>query len=196
MGAFLWLVALGLLLSGLVLFITGLLILRAGRGTPADCPYIIVLGAQVDPDGPSVTLRERIQRAYEYLTAHPSAMAVASGGKGDDEHMAEGDCIFQELTAMGIDPERIWVEDKSTSTWGNLNYSLEIIEEKTGRYPTSVGVVSNEFHLFRAGLQGHDLGVTVLGIPARTGDFLRWLRYFIREIAGVWHFIILGGTFK
>jgi len=186
------------LLSVAVLILggTGVMILRAGMAEPVACQYIIVLGAQVNPDGPSAPLQERIDAAYDYLCAHPDTVAVVSGGKGDDEHMAEGQCMYQALTAMGIAPERIWVEDQSRSTWGNLNYSLNLIEEKTGTRPTEVGVLTHEFHLFRTGLQARDMGLTVRGIPAKSGDFQRWLHYFIREIAGVWHYILIGGTYQ
>lgn len=194
-----WLTALftaAVAILGTVVLITGLLILHAGTAEPIPCDYIVVLGAQVDPDGPSVSLQERIDAAYAYLTIHPDAIAVVSGGKGDDEHMAEGECMFQELTAMGIEADRIWVENQAASTWGNLNLSLDLIEEKTGHRPHTIGVVTHEFHLFRTTLQAEGMGVTVCGIPAETGNPVRWLHYFIREIAGVWHYIIIGGTFE
>ena len=190
-------VAIGIIFAlGLgILAVTGVLILRAGAGTPTDCPLIIVLGAQVNPDGPSEALMERIHAAFQYLTAHPDAIAVVSGGKGDNEHMAEADCMFQQLTAMGIPPQRIWIENRAVSTWTNLGYSLDIIEEKTGLRPSSVGVVSHDFHLFRASLQAKRKGLKVQGIPAKSTSKLRWLYYFLREIAGVWHYLILGGTY-
>lgn len=183
-------------LGVLVLGATGVMIFRAGLSKPEPCQYVIVLGAMVYPDGPSVSLQERIDAAYEYLCDNPDAIAVVSGGKGDDEHISEGQCMYQHLVAMGIDPERIWVEDQARSTWGNLNYSLELIEEKTGTRPNEVGVLTHEFHLFRAGLQARDMGLTVKGIPAKSEDFQRWLHYFIREIAGVWHYILIGGTYQ
>ena len=44
-----------------------------------DCT-VVVLGCQVFPDGhPSLMLRGRISAAYDYLTAHPDALCIASG---------------------------------------------------------------------------------------------------------------------
>jgi uncharacterized SAM-binding protein YcdF (DUF218 family) len=54
-------------------------------------------------------------------------------------------------------------------------------------------VVSSEYHLFRTGLQAKEFDLQIIGIPARTGSFDRWLHYFVREIAGVWHYLLLGG---
>ncbi len=184
------------IVGSIIVTVTGGFIFHAGLGTPgAQCDYIVVLGAQVRDSGPSATLWERISKAYEYLTAHPGTIAIVSGGQGADEPMTEAQSMFDALVSMGIDPDRVWMEDRATSTWENLKFSLDIIEEKTGIRPDTIGVVSNEFHLFRTSMQARDNGVEIIGIPAKTGSFDRWLHYFIREIAGVWHYLILGGQY-
>ncbi len=187
-----------LVVMGVLIFtVTGGLILHASLGDPqADCPYIIVLGAQVRADAPSASLKERIDAAYDYLIAHPQTTAIVSGGIGEDEHISEALCMYQELTAMGIAPERIIMEDQAASTWDNLSYSLDIIENRTGTRPDTVGVVSSEYHLFRTSMQAQEHNLTIQGIPAKTGSFDRFLNYFIREIAGVWHYILLGGQYS
>lgn len=185
-----------LIIGFLIVSITGGLILHAGAPkTEPQCDYIIVLGAQVRRSGPSANLQERIDRAYDYLIAHPDTIAIVSGGQGSDEPMSEAQSMFDSLTAKGIDPSRIWMEDQATSTWENLKFSLDIIEEKTGFRPDSVGVVSSEYHLFRTCMQAAHRGLKLEGIPSKTGSFDRWLNYFIREIAGVWHYLILGGLY-
>lgn len=185
----------GIVILGLLIFvITGSLILQVGSDVPEeDLPYIVVLGAQVRDSGPSASLQERIDAAYGYLIAHPDTVAIVSGGQGNDEPMTEARCMYDCLIKMGIAPERIIKEEQATSTWGNLTYSLDIIEAETGCRPSSLGVVSSEYHLFRTGLQAKEFGLEIIGIPARTGSFDRWLHYFVREIAGVWHYLLLGG---
>ena len=103
--------------------------------------------------------------------------------------------MFNGLTDRGIDPVRIRLEDKATSTWENLNFSLNLIEEETGVRPAQIGLVSSEFHLFRASLFAGECGVEAVGIPGKTGDFIHFLNYYLREIAGVWHYMILGGQY-
>lgn len=81
-----------------------------------DCT-VVVLGCQVFPDGhPSLMLRGRINAAYDYLTAHPDALCVASGGQNGSEPISEAQCIRDTLVSMGIAPERILLEDQSAST--------------------------------------------------------------------------------
>ena len=184
-----------LLCLGILIFaVTEAFVIRASRGDPHEkCEYMVVLGAKVNGTAPSLSLRDRINAAYAYLNEHPDVTAVLSGGQGPDEGISEAQCMFNELTAMGIDPDRLWLEEKSTSTWENLNFSLDIIEEKTGDRPDTIGLVSSEYHLFRAGLLAGDCGVEAVGIPAPTSWFSIRVNYFLREVAGVWHYLILGG---
>lgn len=183
-----------LILGCCIGIITGGGILLAASQQPVpDQDYIVVLGAKVDDGGPSKTLQERIWAAYGYLSENPDTIAIVSGGQGADEPVTEAGCMRDALVALGIDGDRIWVEDRATSTWENLRFSLDIIQERTGQRPQRIGVLSSEFHLFRTARQAYDRGLQVDGIPARTTEAERWLHYFIREIAGVWHYLILGG---
>jgi uncharacterized SAM-binding protein YcdF (DUF218 family) len=186
-----------LLCFGILIFLgTEIIILNASKGSPeTDCPYIVVLGAKVNGTSPSLSLSDRIRAAENYLKAHPDTIAVLSGGQGPDEGIPEAECMFNELTKRGIAPERLWLEPRSTSTWENLNFSLDIIEEKTGVRPDSIGLLSSEYHLFRAGLFAKDCGVEAIGIPAATSWPSIRLNYFLREAAGVWHYILLGGQY-
>ncbi len=181
----------------LVFAVTEVLVLSASTGDPESyCEYIIVLGAKVRDTTPSLSLTERIHTAYDYLSDHPKTIAVLSGGQGEDENISEAQCMFEQLTAMGIDEDRLWLEAKSTSTWENLNYSLALIEKETGTRPGKAGILSSEYHLYRAGLFAEDCGFEAVGIPARTQRFSIRLNYFLREVAGVWHYLILGGQYR
>lgn len=184
----------GILCLGLLIVtVTGILIVNASRGGEEACDYVIILGCRVYDDGPSLSLQDRIRAAYDYLTAHPNSIAIVTGGQGEDEPMTEAKCLYDHLTAMGIDENRIWLEEEATSTWENLIFSLDLIEQKTGTRPETIGLLSSEYHLFRAGLFAKECGVTALGIPAETSRVSLRINNYLREIAGVWHYIILGG---
>ena len=182
-----------LCLGLLIVTVTGILIVDASRGEAADCDYVIILGCRVYDDGPSLSLQDRIQSAYDYLTAHPHSIGIVTGGRGADEPMTEAKCLYDHLTAMGIDENRIWLEEEATSTWENLIFSLDLIEQKTGERPEKIGLLSSEYHLFRASLFAKECGVTAACIPAKTGKVSLRINNYLREIAGVWHYIILGG---
>ena len=81
-----------LILGLLVVGITEAIIIRKSFGNPkTDVQYMVVLGAKVNADGPSVSLWDRICGAYLYLEEHPQVIAVLSGGQGTDEPITEAD---------------------------------------------------------------------------------------------------------
>ena len=181
----------------IVVGITEFFILRSSLGDPREhCDYAVVLGAKVRTTGPSASLWDRIYGARDYLEEHPEVIAIVSGGQGDDEPMTEAQAMYDELVNLGIDPDRIWIEDRATSTWENLNFSLDLIEERTGTRPEKIGIVSSEYHLFRASLFADACGVESVGIPARTSIISQRINHFMREVAGVWHYLILGGQYE
>ena len=170
--------------------------IRASRGDEeTKCDYIIVLGCQVDGTTPSLSLSDRIDAAYRYLQENPHTKAVLSGGQGENEDITEAECMFRELTDRGVAEERLILEKSSTSTWENLKFSLTLIEEETGAKPETVGVLSGDYHLLRAGLFAKSFGVEAVGIPAKTNMPTIRINYFLREVAGIWHYILLGGQY-
>ena len=180
----------------LICAVTEGLILHASLGSaeePVD--YVVVLGAKVRSWGPSISLWDRIYAAADYLTEHPDVVAVVSGGQGDDEPGTEAECMYRELVNLGIQPERILMETQAKSTWENIRFSLDLLEQETGSRPTKLGILSSEYHLFRASLFTKKAGVEFVGIPAETSRWGQKVNHFMREVAGVWHYILLGGSY-
>ena len=185
-----------LILGLLVVGTTEAVIIRKSLGDPKEpVEYVVVLGAKVNRNGPSVSLWDRICAAYEYAVAHPGTILILSGGQGTDEPITEAECMHRELCFLGIDPKQLRLEPEATSTWENLKFSLDLIEEETGVRPGKIGVLSSEYHLFRASLIAKACDVEFVGIPARTSRWGQRINHFMREVAGVWHYLILGGQY-
>lgn len=118
-----------------------------------DC--IIVLGAQVRDSGPSVAFRFRLDAACDYLKDNPSTVCIVSGAQGFNEPSSEGEAGRAYLISRGIAAERIFAETESRNTTENIAYSLRIFEaegDAEGATGDSlrVGVVTNNFHVFRS----------------------------------------------
>jgi len=177
----------------LVAAVTFGFILRAAHpGTLPACRYVIVLGAGVNGTEPSLTLRERIDATYDYLSKNPEAVAILSGGQGEHEQITEASCMYLELTEMGVRSNRLILEERSTSTIENLRFSLDAVEAETGFRPNRIGIISSEYHLFRATQFAKELDLEAVGIPAKTTWFPLRLNYYLREIVAVWKYLILG----
>ena len=186
---------LGILLAILALaaVITLIPILHGPEAEAGSCDYVIVLGAGVRGSEPSEILQDRIDYAYQYMMNDPDVICIATGGKGSDENLSEAQCIYEHLTAMGIDGSRIWLEDQATSTIENFRYSIALIEEKTGTTPETVTVLSNEFHLYRASIMAKDCGLEANFVAAPTSKPLIRISYTIREIFALWKYLTIGG---
>ena len=107
---------------------------------------------EVKADGtPSNVLRYRLDAACDYLKGHPGSMAIVSGGQGLNEPISEASCMATYLRERGIDPGRIQLEDESRTTVENLRFCSRILREQ-GFDPATVrvGIVTNDFHLYRA----------------------------------------------
>lgn len=152
-----------------------------------DLDYIIVLGAQVNGTKLSNSLKLRVERAREYLEENPETCAVLSGGKGTGEDITEAEAMFRYLEKKGISAQRLLKEELSTNTSENLKFSLEIIDEKEDNKgkEASIGVVTNNFHVFRGVALGKKLGCAhIEGIPSKSNRFLQ-VNYLLREFFGV-----------
>lgn len=141
--------------------------------------YIITLGAAVRDGKPVSPLRMRIERTIEYMSDNPDTILIASGGQGPAESMSEAECIREYVSAAGIDPGRIIIEDKSTDTFENIRNSYEFIPEGA-----SVGLVTSSFHIYRAMVIARQQGHEVSGVPARSLLPLG-IHYTVREFFGI-----------
>lgn len=157
-----------------------------------DADYIIVLGAAVHGDTPSLSLLERLEAAKDYLVNNPNTVAIVSGGQGGGENISEAQAMYNWLSENGIDSGRIIMEDKAASTYENLKYSFEIIDSLGGGEYSKIAVITSEYHIYRAKLIANTLGTEVHTIAAHTTYPTVRLNYFIREAFGVTYQMIFG----
>lgn len=125
---------------------------------PEENATAVVLGAQVKGTQPSAILYDRIKSAENYLNKNKDAMCVVSGGQGSDEEISEAQCMYNVMTQDGISPQRILIEDKSTNTKENIEFSNKIITQNNKN--TSLAIVTDGFHQARARLVAIKQGVT------------------------------------
>lgn len=156
-----------------------------------DLDYIIVLGAQMKPAGPSAVLKFRLDAAYDYLVRNEDTICILSGGQGSNEPCSEAEGMYLYLTDKGIAPERLVMEDKSTDTSENIAYSMALI----GSADVSVGIVTNNFHVFRGVRLAKAAGLkNVCGISARSNVYFQ-LNNMVREFFGIMKDLVCGNLF-
>lgn len=157
--------------------------------SPAKNATVVILGCQVRGEELSRMLTDRANRAIEYLNENPNSVCVASGGQGEGESISEAEAIRRYLIANGISEDRIYIEDKSTSTYENITYSAEIIKEKG--LCTDIVVASDNFHQLRASIFAERNGLKSSPIGTNTWIFLL-PGYWAREVLAIVKAVVFG----
>lgn len=176
-----------LILLGMGLLAAGALSTRMARQAYHMPPpqegeiTVIVLGGKVNGDRPSLMLARRLYAAAAYLDRNPQATCVVSGGQGPDEEYPEALVMASYLEELGIDPRRIRQEDRSTNTWENISFSMELLEDGSQR----VAIATDGFHQLRASVYAKKAGVEeCFSLSAKTPWGLL-PAYWVREWMGL-----------
>lgn len=172
------------LIAGAVVVLVSFCGMIAGEFTAKgkkNLDYIIVLGAQVREDGPSVVLKYRLDKAIGYLNENPDTICIVSGGRGVNEPFSEAEGMSDYLLENRIDKNRILLEDKSINTVENIVNSKALMKDAYN----GIGVVTNNFHVFRAVQIAKAQGLeSVCGIAADS-NILYLPNNVLRECCGI-----------
>ncbi|GLC80138.1 YdcF family protein [Lacrimispora brassicae] len=173
----------------------------------SNLDYVIVLGARVKETGVSKSLKKRLDKAIEYVDNNPSTILVLSGGQGEDEPVSEAAAMRDYLVFNGVKEEQLILETRSTSTVENIAYSRVAIEddqaerkahrqnnpifmepgtfEEVPDKPIKIGVLTSDFHVFRAQQIGKKWGIPdIYGISCGSDPIL-FVHFCVRECVAI-----------
>lgn len=153
---------------------------------PENYDAIIVLGAQVKPDGSlSVQLEWRLDTAYEAYQQKPVPVVVC-GAKGKNEPVTEAEAMAVYLKKKGIPAAVILEDPDSYNTNQNLRNAARLLQEAGGI--RKVLIVTSDYHLPRALAIATDLGYEASGagspckpeywLKNHTREALAWCKYW------------------
>lgn len=163
---------------------------EVSQPAPGGYDCIIVLGAQVKPDGtPSVQLEYRLDTALKYYRNAPCPV-VSCGARGSNEPAPEGDVMREWLIAHGADPQDMIAETGSENTKENIANAWSILRQHGCTTPL---IVTSDYHLPRALAIARSAGLTPegAGSPCRRVPGF-WLKNHCREALAWVKFWIFG----
>ena len=159
--------------------------IKAAKHIPKyEQDFVIILGSKIREDGTlTPLLKGRVDKAIEFAkkqkeVSNKDIYYIPSGGKGNDEVIAESVAIKNYLIEQGIDKKHIIIEDKSKSTKENMKFSKEIINGKMK--DANICFSTTNYHVFRSGVIANDCGLNCEGMGSKT----KWYFYtnaLIRE---------------
>ena len=144
---------------------------------------VIVLGAGIHGETVSRPLARRLDAAIRYWNRNPDAYIVVTGGLGNRAVITEAEAMARYLIRGGVPQARILLEDESTSTYENLIFASEILDD---HFPTEYRavVITNDFHIYRAVRTARSVGLDVSRVGAYT-DWYTWPVNYLREMLAV-----------
>jgi uncharacterized SAM-binding protein YcdF (DUF218 family) len=154
----------------------------ANHSTETQADGIIVLGAAVWKSQPSPVFRERINHAIELYKSGYASVIIFTGGKDDNNRLAESEVAKQYAVVRGIPANDILVETVSKTTEQNLYYAKQLASDH--RLATLI-IVSDPLHMKRAMLIAKDMGLQAYSSPTPTTRYRSWetqLEFLIREV--------------
>ena len=151
----------------------------------------IVYGAGLKGDKPGVTLKKRLDKTIEYMEALPDSVCIVSGGQGADEPLPEGEAMKNYLLEMGIDRDRIFVEDESRNTVENIKNSYKIIQDEKLN-ENGIVSISNAFHIPRIELISSRLDIDSKFVLAKDPNPYSMFSVLVREYMSYAKLLIFG----
>ena len=142
---------------------------------------IVVLGAQVQGDGPSLTLKKRLDKTLAFMRENPDKTVIVSGGQGADETQTEASVMEAYLREEGIASERIVQETQARTTRENL-INAKKLAEQAGIATETVLIITSEYHLSRAKFIARSLGMEPYGLGSTTTPWILKVNYALREV--------------
>ncbi|MFT8704063.1 YdcF family protein [Bifidobacterium aquikefiricola] len=160
--------------------------------------YIIIHGAGLQGTEPTPLLKGRIDKAVRLWKRQQGyGKFIASGGQGADEQISEAEAMNRYLQQQcKVPAEAILLEDRSTTTMENLEFSKSLITEHSGGHDYRCALVTSDYHVFRAAEYAHMLHLKADGVGSHTKSYY-WPTAFIREFVAIsidhrWPYIVIA----
>lgn len=159
------------------------------QNTEQTVQAIIILGSGIQNGQPSPTLAKRLDQGAELAQQQTKAILIVTGGIGYTEKQTEAEIMAKYLYQQyNIALQRIYLEDKSTSTELNLLNSKSILKYQNIPLSAPIAIVTSDFHTLRAAAIAKKLGYqNVIMSSAETPLNTRynaWLREYFAFISG------------
>lgn len=152
--------------------IQGCIIYSAAKVIKDKPDYIMILGGGIRGRNMLLIQLQRTEKALEFIKKNPDVKIIVSGGQGKGEDISEAESMREYLVGHGVDNNNIIKEEKSTNTMENMKYTKNILKAIDNRDDLKIGIVTSNFHVFRAKFLAKRAGLNGEGIAAPSNELL------------------------
>ena len=135
----------------------------------------------------------RLHHALDLYHKKKVKHILLTGGVGHGDSVSEAQAGKNFLTGLGVDRNKILIEEKSTTTYENLVYAKEVLDKRKNL--KTIIFVSDPYHLMRINTMAESLGIE--GVPSATPytryrSFGKKFPFLMREVMYLHAFVLFG----
>ena len=160
-----------LLLLAWAVAVMGRIVYVGSQDHAEKADVVIVLGAAVRKGEASPAFAGRIRHGIELWKRGLAAKIIFTGGLGHDGLIPEAEVARSIAEDAGIPKGDIFTETVSTNTWENFTEAARLMKEN-GLHRAII--VSDPYHLHRAGIMAEDVRFTAMTSPTPYTAFQTW----------------------
>lgn len=122
---------------------------------------LIILGSKIVDGKITPILKSRLDKGLELWRQNQDLKVIVSGGDANSPTMLEAQLMHDYLLEQGMDPQKIYLEDKSKNTYENLRNCRGMVCHRCT-------IISSDFHTLRTAFLAKRLGLKAQIIGAKT----------------------------
>lgn len=172
-----------LLWAGTLAIVTGTLLSETENNPTVVGADVVVVGTELSAEYDRVILDSRVKPTAEYLKQYPETRAILCGGAAAGESQTTAQYMKDAMIGLGIEADRLILEEDSQTAREAVKNAKPIVAQlQGGTQQYAVGLVSNEFQLYRARKYAEQEGLEAAKMCIKT-PLVRMLtfNFFTRE---------------
>lgn len=138
--------------------------------------YVIVLGAKVEGNTPSLMLKDRLDKVLEIYKTNNNIKIIVSGDSQNPNIYDEVSVMRNYLIQNGVEEDSIISDNYGISTYDSIVRMKNIIKNE------KIIIVTQKYHLYRSTYIAKELDIDAYGVSAREYKYYGQLQRDIREI--------------
>ena len=141
-----------------------------------DYKYVLVLGAKVNGNNPSLMLKDRLDKVVEIYSKNKSINIIVSGDSQNKNVYDEVTVMYNYLISNGIDKDNIIKDERGLSTYDSIIRIKDIVNKN------KMLIVTQKYHLYRSIYIAKEYNIYVNGISAKDIKYYGQFKREVREI--------------
>jgi len=141
-----------------------------------DYEYILLLGAKVSNDKPSLMLKDRLDKVIEIYNQNKNIKIIVSGDSSNPSEYDEVSVMYNYLISNNVEENNIIKDNYGVSTYDSIYRIKDIVKDK------KIIIITQKYHLYRGIFISSELDIDSVGVSAREYKYYGQLGRDIREI--------------